>query len=112
MVAPASSKEESIRNAPILVRAYPKLAARIPAFLQNRRQDVITMLDALARSDFETVERLGHGMKGAGTSFGFQAISDIGAALEQAAESADADISRKWVDELSGYLDRVEIVTD
>ncbi len=40
------------------------------------------MLGALARSDFETVGRLGHDMKGAGASFGFQAITDIGAGLE------------------------------
>jgi HPt (histidine-containing phosphotransfer) domain-containing protein len=84
----------------------------IPGFLQNRRQDVIAMLDALDRGDFETVERLGHGMKGAGGSFGFEAITDIGAALEQAAESADTDTSRKWVGELSSYLDHVEIVSD
>jgi HPt (histidine-containing phosphotransfer) domain-containing protein len=70
------------------------------------------MLDALDRGDFETVEFLGHGMRGAGGMFGFQAITDIGAALEQAAESADADASRKWVDELSRYLDRVEVISD
>ena len=35
-----------------------------------------------------------------------------GAALQQAAESADTDASRKWVGELSRYLDRVEIVSD
>jgi len=51
-------------------------------------------------------------MKGAGSMFGFQAITDIGAALEQAAKSADTDASRKWVGELSSYLDRVEIVSD
>ena len=39
-------------------------------------------------------------------------ITDIGAALEQAAESADADTSRKWVGELSSYLDRVEVIYD
>ena len=72
-------------------------------FLQNCRQNVIAMLDALDRGDFETVESLGHGIKGAGGSYGFQAISDIGAALEQAAESADADASRRWVGELSRY---------
>ena len=44
--------------------------------------------------------------------FGFQAITDFGAALEQAAESADADASRKWAGELSTYLDRVEIISD
>jgi HPt (histidine-containing phosphotransfer) domain-containing protein len=58
------------------------------------------------------VEILGHGMRGAGGSYGFQAITDIGAALEQAAENADTDASRKWVGELSRYLDRVEIISD
>ncbi|CAN5855623.1 hypothetical protein BH11MYX2_BH11MYX2_26700 [soil metagenome] len=109
VVAPPSSKVQSIRQDPSLVHAYPRLAARIPVFLKSRRQDVITMLDALARGEFETVERLGHNMKGAGASYGFQAITDIGAALEQAAGSADIDALRKWVRELSACLDRVEL---
>jgi HPt (histidine-containing phosphotransfer) domain-containing protein len=112
MVAPPSSQEESSRNDTILVHANPKLADVIPGFLQNRRQDVIAVLGALDRGDFETVESLGHGMKGAGGSWGFQAITDIGAALEHAGERADTDASRKWVGELSRYLDRVEIVSD
>jgi len=95
----------------ILAHAKPKFADLIPLFLQNCRQNVIAMLDALDRGDFETVEILGHGMRGAGGSYGFQAITDIGAALEQAAERVDNDASRKWVGELSGYLDRVEVVT-
>jgi HPt (histidine-containing phosphotransfer) domain-containing protein len=70
------------------------------------------MREALDRRDFETVERLGHGMKGAGGNYGFQAISDIGAALEEAAQSADTEAARTWVDELSRYLDRVELVSD
>ena len=70
------------------------------------------MLDALDRGDFETVEFLGHGMRGAGGMFGFQTITDIGAALEQAAESADADTPRNWVGEFSMYLDRIEIISD
>jgi CheY-like chemotaxis protein len=112
MVAASSSKKESSREDTILVRANPTLADVIPGFLQNRRQDVIAMLDALDRGDLETVESLGHGMKGAGGSWGFQAITDIGAALEHAAESADTDASRMWVGELSSYLDRVEVVSD
>ena len=112
IVAPLSSKEESNRKDTILVRANPKFADMIPVFLRNCRQNVIAMLDALDRGDLESVEILGHGMRGAGGSYGFQAITDIGAALEQAAESADTDASRKWVGELSGYLDRVEIISD
>ena len=96
----------------ILVRADPKFADLIPGFLQNRRQDVVAMLDALDRSDFKTVEILGHGMKGAGGSWGFDTITNIGAALERAAEAADTDASRKCVGELSSYLDRVEVVSE
>lgn len=99
----------SSRKGPSLVLAHPKLAAQVPAFLENRRQDIITMLDALGRGEFETVERLGHSMNGAGASFGFQAITDIGAALEREARSADTAASRKWVGELSTYLDGVEL---
>jgi HPt (histidine-containing phosphotransfer) domain-containing protein len=112
IVAPPSSKEESSRMDTILVRAEPKFADLIPVFLQNCRKNVIAMLGALDRGDFETVGILGHGMRGAGGSYGFQSITDIGAALEQAAESADTDASRKWVDELSRHLDRVEIIFD
>ena len=38
--------------------------------------------------------------------------SDQTADLKQAAESADSGASRKWVGELSKYLDRVEVVSD
>jgi PAS domain S-box-containing protein len=107
--AAATAKE--LRDAQHLVRAYPALRARIPAFLQHRRQDVVTMLNALALGDFETVARLAHGMKGSGTSFGFPVITIIGTALELEAQSSDIDASRHSVGELSTYLDGVEFVS-
>jgi CheY-like chemotaxis protein/HPt (histidine-containing phosphotransfer) domain-containing protein len=111
-VAPTASQEESSRKETIFVRANPKIADLMPVFLRNCRQNVVAMLDALDGGDFETVAILGHGMRGAGGSYGFQTITDIGAALEQVAESADNNAARKWVGELSGYLDRVEIISN
>jgi PAS domain S-box-containing protein len=108
LVALTSSEEESRRMDPILLRAQFRFADRIPAYLQNCRQNVIVMLDALDRVDFETVTSLGHQMRGSGGAYGFQAITDIGASLEHAGESADADVSRKWVGELSNYLDGID----
>jgi DNA-binding response OmpR family regulator len=110
MGASASGSGERGRTDTIVVRANPKLADLIPGFLENRRHDVTAMLDALDERDFAIVENLAHGMKGAGGSWGFQGITDIGAALERSAESGDNEGSRKWVGELSRYLDRVEIV--
>jgi CheY-like chemotaxis protein len=83
----------------------PHLAERVPLFLQRRRQDVATMLDALTRGEFTIVGRLGHDMKGAGASFGFQAITDIGASIEHGAASLDTEASRKSVGDLATFLD-------
>jgi signal transduction histidine kinase/DNA-binding NarL/FixJ family response regulator len=94
IVAPSSSKEESSRMDLIRLHVKSKSANRIPAYLQNCRQNVIVMSDALDRVDFETVTSLGHQMMGSGGMFGFQAITDIGGAIELAAGSADTDASR------------------
>ncbi|RPH94117.1 MAG: response regulator [Lysobacterales bacterium] len=96
----------------IRIRANPTIADLIPEFLENRRSDVTAIQDALDKGDFEIVGRLGHGMRGAGGSWGFQGITDIGAALEQAANHGDAGLSLKWAGELSGYLDRVQVIYD
>jgi PAS domain S-box-containing protein len=112
LAAPLSASAESGRSDTIQVRTNPKSAERIAVFLENGRRNVVAMRDALELNDFETVEFLGHGMRGSGGMFGFQAITDIGAALELAAESGDADASRARVGELSQFLDRIEIVSD
>jgi PAS domain S-box-containing protein len=112
IVAPSSSKEESSRMDLIRLHVKSKSANRIPAYLQNCRQNVIVMSDALDRVDFDTVTSLGHQMMGSGGMFGFQAITDIGGAIELAAGSADTDASRKWLGALSIYLDGVETISN
>jgi PAS domain S-box-containing protein len=111
-LASSSSKGESSRLELIRSSAKSKSAIRIPAYLRNCKQNVIVMLDALDRVDFETVTSLGHQMMGSGGMFGFQAITDIGRSIELAAESADTDASRKWVGALSIYLDGVETISN
>ena len=100
------SRQDSPRDDRDVVCA--SLASRVPAFLQNCRQNVVNMVDALDRADFDTVAMLGHRMKGCGSSYGFQLITDIGAALELAAEKTDDEALHKSVSELSTYLDRLE----
>jgi len=109
MVAPSSSQEGS-RMDQMLLRVQSKSASRIPGYLLNCKQNVIVMSDALDRVDFETVTSLGHQMRGSGGMFGFPTITDIGIAIELAAENADTDASRKWVGALSIYLDGIETI--
>jgi len=107
--APSSTRDSGDADGP--QRVSQKIAARVPAYLQNCRQNVIAMTEALDRVDFETVTILGHNMRGSGGAYGFQAITDICAALEFAADNSDDAASRKSVSELSSYLDRVETIS-
>ena len=92
----------------IAERSESRIALQRPAYLQNCRQNVADLSDALDRSDFETVTIIGHNMSGTGGMFGFQEITDLGAALELSAKNQDMFASRKWVNQFSGYLEEFE----
>ncbi len=84
-----------------------RFAGRIPAFLENCRQYVTATLEALERQDYQAAAIPGHNMRGSGTTFGFQAITDFGAELQISAEAGDGPAVRRWVGDLSSFLDRV-----
>jgi len=88
-------------------RAAQMLADRTPAYLENCRLNVIALLEALDCDDFQVVTILGHNLRGSGGGFGFQMITDIGAGLEQAGDDSDSAGSRKWIGQLSSYLDHL-----
>ncbi len=82
----------------------------IPGFLENRQEDIKSILGSLEEGNFEAVRILGHSMKGAGGGYGFDAISEIGQSLELAAKEKDARSIKTLVTELANYLDQVDIV--
>jgi HPt (histidine-containing phosphotransfer) domain-containing protein len=94
----------------IIVNVDPEIADLIPGFLENRRKDIKAMDEALSQGDFETIRLLGHSMKGAGGSYGFDAVTDIGKSLEDAAKDNNAKEIQRSVGELAAYLDRVEVI--
>ena len=65
------------------------------------------MLAALDCGDFQAVAILAHNLRGSGGGYGYQAITDIGAGLEQSADGSDDAVSRQWVGDLSTYLDQM-----
>ena len=105
VAGPLPSKKDISLSGIIPAGTRSKFADRAPVFLENCRQNVLVMQHALDEADFQTVAVLAHGMRGAGGMFGFPAITEIGAALQETAEGSDAPGSRKWVGELSSYLD-------
>lgn len=99
-------------GSPILVRVDADLRTLIPGYLEHRRKDVQTIRDAVTREDYKTIQTLGHRMKGEGSGYGFDAISEIGTVLEKAAKDGNGNEIRKTLLELTTFLDRVTVVYD
>jgi HPt (histidine-containing phosphotransfer) domain-containing protein len=96
----------------IIVRVDPDLEDLIPGFLENRRNDIQAMQEALEQGDFETIRKLSHTMKGVGGGYGFDAITTISREIGEAAEQRNVSGVREGLNKLSGYLDRVEVVVE
>lgn len=93
----------------IIVYIDPDLQDLIPGFLENRRKDASTLRQALEAKDFKTVRLLGHRMKGDGGGYGFDAISTIGEALEEAAILEDEATIGGKISALMHFLANVEV---
>jgi len=100
------------KNGKIIIHADIDLEDLIPGFLKNRRKDIMEIESLLAADDYETIQRLGHSMKGAGGGYGFDEITDIGMHIERAAKENNAAEIRIQMGRLSSYLDCVEVVYD
>ena len=94
----------------LVVQIDPDLEDIVPGFLENRRKDIVSIQTAIPHGDFETIRMLGHRLKGDGGGYGFDAISEIGTAIEHAAARRDAPALTQQTQILEDYLNRVEVV--
>lgn len=82
----------------------------LPKFMTNRKKEVVTIREALAQLDFETVRKVAHGMKGAGGSYGFDHVTTMAATIEQAAKAGTAAAISTELELLATYLEQVRVV--
>lgn len=92
------------------VKVDQELEDLIPGFMDNRQSDIACLTTAIQQGDYETIRVIGHTLKGIGGGYGFSAITDIGAAIEQAAKEQDNAKAVRLTEALKNYLENVEIV--
>jgi HPt (histidine-containing phosphotransfer) domain-containing protein len=105
MMGPNRSAENAIS-----VHIDQDLEGIVPGFLENRRRDVQILENALQENNLAEIRTIGHRMKGDGGGYGFEAISQMGDALEQAAAREDREAIRRQTAELDDFLARVTVV--
>ncbi len=96
-------------NHKIKVTIDADLEAIIPEFLKNREKDIASIDALLRKKDYDGIRMLGHKMKGAGASYGFDVVSDIGRAIEAAAKQEAAELIAQKKAALADFLNRLDI---
>ena len=94
----------------IIVKIDPDLEALIPGFLNNRSKDLTTLRTALTEKNYQSMQSIGHSLKGVGGGYGFAGMSEIGAAMEKAAKSQALEELKEHIDRYANYLAAVEVV--
>ena len=94
----------------ITVEVESEVQPIVPEFLENRQKDCLLIGRLLEVNSFGDIRTLGHRMKGAGGSYGFDEISILGEVIENAALAGDKTTIGSAVVRLSHYLERVVVV--
>ena len=93
----------------ILIQVDEDIKELIPGYLANRRQDIISLQQALAAGDYRSIQFIAHGLKGSGGGYGFEFISQLGGLLEEAARKQQAEPVRQLIGLLDEYLQKVDL---
>ena len=67
----------------------PDTADLVPAFLARRRSELVSLMHAFGRSDYDALRKSGHNLVGSGAGYGFPRLSELGAELSAAARDKD-----------------------
>ena len=88
----------------------PELFEMAPRFVDTVQTHLRTLEKCAAAQDFNSARTIGHQMKGEGKLFGLGLVSELGLAIQQAAEAKDSAAITAKARELAAYLQRVRLI--
>ncbi|GKS60396.1 hypothetical protein YTPLAS18_39230 [Nitrospira sp.] len=77
-------------------------------FIKNRHQDITLLQTAVAAQNWDTIQTLGHRMKGLAGSYGLKDIGAIGGLLEMAAQAHDPERAGRLITDLGDAVRRAQ----
>ncbi|MCY0876026.1 MAG: response regulator [Firmicutes bacterium] len=103
-------EDHLVRDGHIVVKVETELKPLIPGYLERRSGDVKAIWLALREGHLDVIQTLAHKMKGSGSGYGFDFISECGSKMELAAQRQNTDLIKQILAEFETYLSRVQVV--
>ncbi len=82
-----------------------RMAELAPNYLANRRKELLDLKKFAASSEVESVQRIGHRLKGNALSYGFPELGKLGSDLEKAAQAQDFTLIHKVISKIETFLE-------
>jgi PAS domain S-box-containing protein len=95
-------EEDAVDDSP--VKIDPELEDLRPLFLRTVRDFQTKLADAIVTEDFPTLQRCGHSLKGLGSTYSVDEISQAGKTIEAAAKSRQGSVVREALNHLSVFM--------
>jgi HPt (histidine-containing phosphotransfer) domain-containing protein len=82
----------------------PEFQELIQQYLDYLRETLPELKADLEKRNFPAVRKYGHNVKGSGGGYGFDNLTELGKALEQAAIDEDFERCGRYIQELEDFL--------
>ncbi len=92
-----------------IIYVDPDLEDLIPGFLQKVYSNIKLILEYIDMAEYEKIIVIAQHIKGGGGGYGFEKITELGRIIEKAAKDIDSEQISKSVNELSEYLEKIEV---
>ncbi len=95
---------------PVHVRIDDRaVAPLIDGYLARRRQELVTLREAVGAGDFGKARSIGHNLHGSGGAYCLDQLSTFGKAMEAAADAGDDKALEALADATEAYIDRLVV---
>ncbi|WP_413291855.1 Hpt domain-containing protein [Bdellovibrio sp. HCB185ZH] len=95
--------------AKIKVEIDADLQDLIPQFTENRKKDILTLEELIAKNDLPAIAALTHKIKGAASSYGFMKLSEIAAQMEKLSKNNEGSQLATLAQEMKNHFENIEI---
>jgi HPt (histidine-containing phosphotransfer) domain-containing protein len=88
----------------------PDLKTILPRYIEILWEQLSLLEQSVESGDSETARILGHKLKGTGSSYGFNRLTELGAEIETASKIKDFDTTETLATKMRNYLENAEII--
>jgi HPt (histidine-containing phosphotransfer) domain-containing protein len=93
----------------IFIETESFLKPRVAQYLENRRNDLVSIEDLIQKKDFESIATIGHNVSGTAGTYGMLGLTELSRKIEHAAMESNSEELLDLLKKIQKYLSKVRV---